>query len=106
MRSYRSRFLISAALISIVVVSTQNLHAQNDGTPVREMEKVVPSEFNGDLRNLPQAPEAARAGRRPYRPRLRPPQGPKSGGIEAPKAAAPTVITPHAPMPAALQNFN
>src|SRR5215472_17521614 len=104
MNSHRRRFLVSAVLASIVLISVQNLYPQNGVTPVREMEKVVPSELNGDLRNLPQPPEGAGAARRPYRRRLRPPQEPKSGGT--PQPSAPTPITPRAPMPAALQNFN
>src|SRR5262252_8709221 len=106
MNSYRRRFLIFAAVASIGILVVQNLHAQNGGTAVQEMEKVVPSEFTGDLRTLPRAPVAAAAAQRPYRPRFQPPQGPKSGGIEAPRTALPTVIAPQAPMPATSQSFS
>ena len=70
-----------------------------------EQPKVVPAEFNGDVRNLPMAPSGP-SELRPYRPLLRPPSTTKVRPLmpEAPSAPEPP-IGPRVPMPSPIQNF-
>src|SRR5207237_8698157 len=72
---------------------------------VHEQPRVVPAEFNGDLRNLPMAPSGP-SELRPYRPLLRPPPPTKvrPQNPEAPAAPQPPV-GPRVPMPSPIQNF-
>ena len=66
--------------------------------------KIVPGEFNGDLRGLPLAPKSARAPK-PYRPLRRPPPQPKfATAPPAPKAAEISAAL-LALMPSPIQDF-
>lgn len=71
-----------------------------------EQPKVVPAEFNGDVRTLPMAPFGA-VTLRPYRPLLRPP--PLASKLQASAQALPAAPEPpggpRPPMPSPMQNF-
>ena len=71
-------------------------------TSTYDIPKVVPYDFSGDVRDLPQMPATP--------PRMRPVlKGPanmkQASGTEAPVPEPKTVTVPAAPMPAPLQNF-
>jgi hypothetical protein len=70
-----------------------------------EQPKVVPAEFNGDVRSLPIAPLGA-SRPRSYRPLLRGPRPTKvsAAAIQLPSAPEPPG-GPRAPMPSPIQNF-
>ena len=75
------------------------------GSAAFEMEKVVPFEFNGDVRTLLRYPMVATPSPRPYRPLLSPPPTQKFQiPFAAPKTPA-VSITPLAPAPAPLISF-
>ena len=80
-------------------------HAADFAAVTVEQPKVVPSEFNGDVRTLPMAPSDTRA-ERPYRPLLRGPRSTKASSftVEGPFEPRP-IGGPRAPMPGATQNF-
>src|SRR5438045_6887359 len=72
---------------------------------VHEQPRVVPAEFNGDVRNLPMVPSYA-VTPRPYRPLLRPPP-PTKARPQNPETPAAPESPPGAriPMPSPIQNF-
>lgn len=71
------------------------------------MEPVTPSEFRGDVRDLPQFSLTETASPRPYRPLLNPPQAKKFSAlpaIVAPETASQNI--PLATMPTPIQSFD
>jgi hypothetical protein len=76
-----------------------------EGT-TRSMERVLPYEFRGDVRDLPQFPLGRAISQRPYIPDFHPPKPTKFTTLAAgaPPGILPANI-PLAPMPSPLQNF-
>jgi len=76
--------------------------AEEPNVPISAMaiEKVTPSVFNGDVRDLPQVPQTELA-----RPELQPPFNAKQLLAEAHVPQPETPNIPLAPMPAPIQNF-
>jgi len=74
--------------------------AQGGGTPVIEIPKVSPFEFNGDVRNLPNVPAKPRTQLNLVAPKSIKP----AAGGQQPSPEAPTVPLT-APMPSPIQNF-
>jgi len=66
-------------------------------------ERVVPSRFDGDVRDLPRPARPPSA--KPYRPLLRPARQPKTSLPQITIPEAPQVPVPLAPMPSPAQNF-
>ena len=96
-------FASGLGLVSAIVAVT--VHAAEGDTVTVALPKVVPSEFNGDLRQAPLMPLGQmQLADRPYRPLLRPPTAVKS---ESPAAIAEkdSPVTRKAAMPGPLQNF-
>jgi uncharacterized repeat protein (TIGR01451 family) len=101
--------LAAAILILLATHSPAGATQESEHVPT-EMEKVIPAEFNGDMRELAKLPAAAATGTaRPYRPLLRPPRQTKSSpSLAAPALPSftPTLTLPLAPMPAPVRNFS
>jgi len=94
----------SGALLALSIGLPGSASAQGAGAATTvERPKVVPAEFNGDLRMLPKAPSGAVAPKI-YRPLLKGPPSTKSaGGPELNASGSPPGARP--PMPAPTQNF-
>src|SRR4030095_650531 len=94
----------SGALLALNLGFAASAGAQGAGAATTvERPKVVPAEFNGDLRMLPKAPSGPVAPKI-YRPLLKGPPSTKSaGGAELNAPGSPPGARP--PMPAPTQNF-
>lgn len=93
------RLVTSFALVIIVFVGSAAAEA-NDATPALGMERVIPQEFSGDVRDLFLIRDSAR----PYRPLLAPPRSAKPR-VSISEPDIPSVIIPLVPMPGPVQNF-
>ncbi len=92
-------YLLTALFASIVLLVTQPAHAQSgQEMAARQMPKIIPAEFNGDVRTLPK--EFAEV-QRLFRPRLTPPPSEKTGSVSEPL----DLTVPVQQMPSAIQNF-
>jgi len=103
-------FLAATVGIQIVHAAPQQPPAAAASKPVEgrtyQMESVLPYEFRGDLRDLPQSPFTGAAPRRAYRPLLTPPKPAKFAASPAlAEPESPSTNIPLAPMPGPIQNF-
>ena len=93
----------SAIVFALALGAAAPSRAQSGMVSTVDGPKVVPAEFNGDLRLLPKAPLGP-VSPKPYRPRLKGPSGAKSGGgTGASSPRSPPGLNP--PMPGTIQNF-
>jgi hypothetical protein len=100
----RAPVLTLLVLLITVHLGSASVGAAADTVTAYETEKVVPFEFDGDLRDLPQFPLNRAAARRPYRPLLTPPPKAKLGA-PAKEPDFSEAFTPLAPMPSPIQSF-
>jgi hypothetical protein len=97
----RAQFFVAVGMAATLVASAPAGAAVGDAVTV-DGPKVVPAQFDGDLRFLPSLPSGAE-GPVIYRPRLKGPPSTKPAGAAPAAPSAPT--GPQAPMPSPIQNF-
>ena len=94
--------IVIIVLLTLLSPATKVIAASSDSV-AREMEKVTPHEFNGDVRNLPQAPTQRRLYLHPV---LKPSGTKKTTGLfYEPAFPSLDINIPLAPMPGPVQNF-
>src|SRR2546423_1781175 len=92
--------VLLVALEAYLLNNVSTVAAQGGGTPVVQIPKVIPLEYNGDVRNLPNIPAKSRPPLNLARPKS---VKPAAGGQQLSPVAPSIPLT--APMPSPIQNF-